>query len=76
LNDDARLLRIDAGGEIVERDLENVFSHSLGLPRVVGEGLHVRDEHENFVLVLHGDTVLQRTHIVTEVKFARGAVAG
>ena len=74
---DVRLLEddgaagVEAGGEKVERDLEDVLLHAGGVGVVGGEGVQVGDEEEAVVVVLEVDPVVQRTHVVAEVQACR-----
>ena len=67
---------VEAGGEEVECDLEDVLLHAAGVGVVGGEGVQVGDEEVAVVVVLEADPVVQRTHVVAEVKAAGGSHAG
>ena len=79
LNEHMGLGRVDAAGHIVQRHLQNVLPHLAGVVEVVGQRLCVGDHEKQLVelaAVLQNDAVTQRTHIVTHMEAARGAVAG
>ncbi len=71
-----RAAGVEAGGEEVERDLEDVLLHAAGVGVVGGECVQVGDEEVAVVVVLQVDPVVQRTHVVAEVKAAGGSHAG
>ena len=69
---------VDAHGQIVQSDLQDVLAHLLRIVGVVGEGLCVSDHDIDLVelaRVLQPDTLLQRAYIVADVEPARRAVA-
>ncbi len=57
LHADRGLFRIDPGREIVERDLDNVAAHLVGVVGVVDQRLRVGQQQELAVRLLHHDTV-------------------
>jgi len=75
LEDDAAA-RIEAGGEEVQRDLEDVFLDAAGVGVVGGEGVEVGDEEVAVVVLLEVDPVVEGTHVVAEVQATGGAHAG
>jgi len=78
LDEYGRLGVIDAAREIVERDFDYVLAHLVGIVGVVGERLRVGYHYENLLeraRVLQLDALAERTHIVSQMELARGAVA-
>ena len=78
LDEDVCLGGVDAHGQIVQSDLQDVLAHLLRIVGVVGEGLCVSDHDIDLVelaRVLQPDTLLQRTDIVADMEPARRAVA-
>ena len=78
LDEDVCLGGVDAHGQIVQSDLQDVLAHLLRVVGVVGEGLCVSDHDIDLVelaRVLQPDTLLQRADIVADVEPARRAVA-
>ena len=78
LDEDVCLGGVDAHGQIVQSDLQDVLAHLLRIVGVVGEGLCVSDHDIDLVelaRVLQPDTLLQRADIVADVEPARRAVA-
>ena len=78
LDEYGRLGGIDAAREIVERDFDYVLAHLVGIVGVVGERLRVGYHYENLLeraRVLQLDALAERTHIVSQMELARGAVA-
>lgn len=84
LDEDSGARGVEAGGEEVERDLEDILLESAGVGVVGSEGVPVGDEEEAVVyrlavlvaLVLEIDPVFEGTHVVAEVERAGGAHAG
>ena len=70
------LLRIEADREVVERDLEDVGLELFRMLEVVGQRLHVGDQHVGVVFVLQAHAVLQRADVMAEMQRAGRAVAG
>ena len=78
LDEDVCLGGVDAHGQIVQSDLQDVLAHLLRVVGVVGEGLCVSDHDIDLVelaRVLQPDTLLQRADIVADMEPARRAVA-
>ena len=78
LDEDVCLGGVDAHGQIVQSDLQDVLAHLLRIVGVVGEGLCVGDHDIDLVelaRVLQPDTLLQRADIVADMEPARRAVA-
>ena len=78
LDEDVCLGGVDAHGQIVQSDLQDVLAHLLRVVGVVGEGLCVSDHDIDlveFARVLQPDTLLQRADIVADMEPARRAVA-
>ena len=78
LDEDVCLGGVDAHGQIVQSDLQDVLAHLLRIVGVVGEGLCVSDHDIDLVelaRVLQPDTLLQRADIVADMETARWAVA-
>ena len=78
LDEDVCLGGVDAHGQIVQSDLQDVLAHLLRVIGVVGEGLCVSDHDIDLVelaRVLQPDTLLQRADIVADMEPARRAVA-
>ena len=78
LDEDVCLGGVDAHGQIVQSDLQDVLAHLLRIVGVVGEGLCVSDHDIDLVelaRVLQPDTLLQRADIVADMEPARRAVA-
>ena len=78
LDEDVCLGGVDAHGQIVQSDLQDVLAHLLRIVGVVGEGLCVSDHDIDLVelaRVLQPETLLQRAYIVADVEPARRAVA-
>ena len=78
LDEDVCLGGVDAHGQIVQSDLQDVLAHLLRVVGVVGEGLCVGDHDIDLVelaRVLQPDTLLQRADIVADMEPARRAVA-
>ena len=78
LDEDVCLGGVDAHGQIVQRDLQDVLAHLLRVVGVVGEGLCVSDHDIDLVelaRVLQPDTLFQRADIVADMEPARRAVA-
>lgn len=78
LEEDYGFLRVEAGGEIVDGDLEGIFCDGGSVGVIAGEGVPVGDEIETLVggIGLELDPVLESAEIVTDVKTAGGAHAG
>ena len=78
LDEDVCLGGVDAHGQIVQSNLQDVLAHLLRVIGVVGEGLCVGDHDIDLVelaRVLQPDTLLQRADIVADMEPARRAVA-
>ena len=67
---------IEADREVVERDLEDVGLELFRMLEVVGQRLHVGDEHVGVVFVLQPHAIGERADIVSEMQRAGRAVAG
>ena len=78
LQEDYGLLRIEAGGEVVDSDLQGIFGDGGGIRVVAGEGVPVSDKVETLVLGigLEIDPVLESPEEMADVKSAGGAHAG
>ena len=79
LNKECGLLGIESHREIVECHFDDVLSDLLGIVKVVGERLRVRNhDHGSLILagILQRDSSAKRTHIVAHVQSARRAVSG
>ena len=78
LYEDRRTLGVDAARKVVERDLDDVLAHLVRIVGVVRERLCVGD-HDEYLLVesrlLQLDASRQRSDEVSQMKFARRAVA-
>ena len=74
---DRRLPRIDPHGEVVQHHLVDVLPKCVDvfLLRARCEHVQVRDQEEALVLVLQPNPVLQRSHVVAQMKLARGSVS-
>ena len=69
---------VEPAGEVVERHLQDVLAHLLGVLGVVGQGLRVGDHDVNLVKiagVLQAHALLQRADIVSHMQPAGRAVA-
>ena len=75
LQRDRRQRRIDAGREVVERDLDDVGLDVRGPTRVVGERLQIGNQNCLIMRALQLDTRAERADIVAEVQRACWAVA-
>ena len=70
------LVRIDAGGHVVEHQVQHVVLDVLG-GVAVGDHLVVGDDDVRVdAALLHGDTLTDRAEVVAEVQPAGRAVAG
>src|ERR1700757_2961349 len=69
---------IEAGGEVVEGDLEGIFRDDGGVRVIAGEGVPVGNEVEALVvgIVLEFDPVLEGAEKMADVETAGGAHAG
>ena len=67
---------VDAHGEIVEGDLDDVASDLLRPVRVIGEGLEISDQDIGRMRVLQLDAGGERARVVSEVQGPGGPVAG
>ncbi len=69
---------VEAGGEIVDGDLQRVFGDGAGVGVIAGEGVPVGDEEKTVVggIVLRADPVLESAEIVADVEASGGAHAG
>ena len=78
LQEDYGLLRIEAGGEVVDGDLQRIFGDGGSIGVVGGEGVPVGDEIETVVIGigLEIDPVLESPEEVADVKATGGAHAG
>ncbi len=76
LDEDRRVLGVDAGGEPVDDHLVDVLLHDLALFVVRGQCVPVGDEVEALVVLLHAHPVLQRAVVVAEVHRAGRAHSG
>ena len=76
LHEQRRDARVQAGGQIVDQHLPDVFLQLRGVLVAGGQHVPVGDEEEALVLVLQLDPVAQRAVVVAEVQRARGAHAG
>ncbi len=77
LQEDDGFLRVEAGGEEVDGDLQGIFGDGGGVGVVGGEGVPIGDEEEAFVsgIVLEADPVLEGAEIVADVETAGGTHA-
>jgi len=77
LEEDYGFLRIEAGGEVVDGDLERIFGDGGSVGVVGGEGVPVGDEIETVVIGigLEIDPVLESAEVVADVKATGGAHA-
>ena len=77
LHEEHGLLRVEAGGEVVEDDFAGVRRDVGGVGVVGGQGVPVGDEEVALVLaaVLQLDPVGEGAHVVAEVQLAGGAHA-
>src|SRR5271157_3446375 len=78
LEEDYGFLRVEAGGEEIDGDLQGVFGDGGGVGVIAGEGVPVGYEVEAVVggIVLQEDPVLESAEIVADVKTSGGAHAG
>lgn len=79
LDEYAGLCGVYANAEIVEGHLDYVVTHLAGVMGVVGKRLGVSDHYVDalvFAGVLQLHPAAQRPHIMTNMKSARGPVAG
>ena len=78
LQEDDGFLRVEAGGQIVDGDLQGVFGNGRGIAVVGREGVPVGDEIQAVVggIVLETDPVLERAEVVADVQASGGAHAG
>ena len=79
LDEERRLCGVEAHREVVQRDFDDVLTHLFRIVGVVGERLRVGDHDEylvEFSRVLQFDAAAQRTYEMTQMKAARGTVAG
>jgi hypothetical protein len=76
LQEDRRLGRVDAGGEVIHRDLHHVVGDGRGLVGAGRESVDVGDDEEAVVVLLHREAVLDRANVVAQVQPAGGRVAG
>ena len=78
LLEDDGLRGVEAGGEIVDGDLQRVFGDGGGVGVVAGERVPVGNEIETFVgrIGLKLDPVLKSAEVVADVETAGGAHAG
>ena len=76
LDEDRRLVRVEAGGDPVDHHVVDVLLDHLAVFVVRGQRMPVGHEVEAVVLVLQAHPVLQRTVVVAEVQRAGGAHAG
>src|SRR3990167_6733036 len=67
---------IDAYRKIIHDHLSYVISHLLWMNEVIGQCLHVRDHDKGIVRMLELYSIGERASVMTEVKLARGTVAG
>ena len=75
LDEDGADLGVETGGEEVDRHVADVLAERGGIGVVGGEGVEVGDEEVALVLVLELDPVVERAHVVAEVKAAGGTHA-
>ena len=76
MREDHGLVRVDAGGHVVEHQVEHVVLDVLG-GVAVGDHLVVGDDDVRVdAALLHGDTLTDRAEVVAEVQPAGRTVAG
>ena len=78
LNEDVRLLGVEARREVVEGHLNDVLTNLLGIIGVVREGLSIGNHHENLVelaRVLQFHTAAERAYVVADMQSASRTVA-
>ena len=78
LHQNGGFLRVDAAGQIVQRHLQDVVPHLLGMVEVVRQRLGVGDHEEQLFIpaaVLQRHAVAQRAYIVAHMKPSGGTVA-
>ena len=79
LDEEGGLLWVETYGEIVEGHLDDVLAHLVGVVYIVGEGLSVGLEDEDFVVeagVLEFNAAAQGAYVVPDMEGTCGAVAG
>jgi hypothetical protein len=76
LDEEDRLVGIDAGGEPVDHHVPAGVLHVLGVLVVRGERVPVGDEEQAQVLGLEPGPVLEDAVVVTEVEASGGPHAG
>ncbi len=69
---------VNANGQMVHDDCARVVGNGkdVGLVRLGGEHVQVGHEEEALVFVLQGKAMAKAAHVVAQVQFACGAVAG
>src|SRR5262249_26862381 len=75
LDDDGARLRVDADGEVVQRDLQNVVADLFGLIRVVRQGLEIGDQEGGVVRMLERHAGRPRPRAVPKMERSGGSVA-
>ena len=78
LDEDYGFCGVEAGGQVIDADLDGVFGDGGGVGVIAGEGMPVGDEVEAVVggIVLQADPVLEGAEEVADVETAGGAHAG
>jgi hypothetical protein len=76
LDQDGRLGRIDADGQVVQRHFDHVAVHLVGVVHIVGQRLGVGQHDELLEIVLVCHAVAQAADEVAEVQRAGRTVAG
>ena len=79
LYEDSHLFRVQAASQIVQRHLDDILAHLLGIINIIGQGLCIGNKDIHLVviaLVLQLHTTAEATHVMTDMKPARRTVAG
>ena len=79
LDENVGLGRVDAAGQVVQRHLQDVLAHLLGVIGVVGQSLCIGDHDVNFVVlagVLQAHALFQGADVVAHMQAAGRTVAG
>ena len=79
LDKDRGFIRINAAGQIIQSDLNDILTDFLRMLCVVGERLGVCNHNVDLIVlagVLELYTLRKRTHVMTDMKAAGGTVSG
>ena len=67
---------VDADGQIIGHDFEDMVADFLRVAAVIGEPLQVGDQDKLLVVVLQRDALAQRADVVAKMQLAGRPVAG